>query len=75
MKKLINITICVFALFSAEIYSQEPAEEDFFCCSVYELNKTSTEITVLKKTKAREIESQVNGTSEIINIEAKRIIS
>ena len=70
MKKLINITICVFALFSAEIYSQEPAEEDFFCCSVYELNKTSTEITVLKKTKARGIESQVNGTSEIINIEA-----
>ena len=70
MKKLINITICVFALFSAEIYSQEPAEEDFFCCSVYELNKTSTEITVLKKTKVFEIESQVNETSEIINIEA-----
>tara|TARA_B110000240_G_scaffold193826_1_gene240324 strand:- start:61 stop:2352 length:2292 start_codon:yes stop_codon:yes gene_type:complete len=70
MKKLINITICVFALFSAEIYSQEPSEEDFFCCSVYELHKTSTEVTALKKIKTNEIESQIYETSEIINIEA-----
>ena len=70
MKKLINITICVFALFSAKIYSQEPDEENFFCCSVYELHKTSTEITVLEKTKNSEIESQISETSEIINIEA-----
>ena len=70
MKKLINITICVFALFSAEIYSQEPSEEDFFCCSVYDLHKTSTEVTALKKIKTNEIESQIYETSEIINIEA-----
>ena len=70
MKKLINITICVFALFSAKIYSQEPSEEDFFCCSVYELHKTSTEVTALKKIKTNEIESQIYETSEIINIEA-----
>ena len=70
MKKLINITICVFVLFSAEIYSQEPSEEDFFCCSVYELHKTSTEVTVLEKTKTSEIESQIYEASEIINIEA-----
>ena len=70
MKKLINITICVFAFFSAEIYSQEPDEENFFCCSVYELHKTSTEIIVPDKTKISEIESQTYETSEIINIEA-----
>jgi len=70
MKKLINITICVFVLFSAEIYSQEPSEEDFFCCSVYELHKTSTEVTVLEKTKTSEIENQIYEASEIINIEA-----
>ena len=70
MKKLINITICVFTLFSAEIYSQEPSEGDFFCCSVYELHKTSTEVTVLEKTKTSEIENQIYEASEIINIEA-----
>ena len=43
MKKIINVTICIFTLFSTKVFSQDFDENDFFCCSVYELYKTSTE--------------------------------
>ena len=43
MKKIISLTICILILFSTKVFAQDFIEDDFFCCSVYELYKTSTE--------------------------------
>lgn len=67
MKKIINITICIFSLFSMKAFSQDINEEDFFCCSVYELYKTSTKSDLSSNNNS---ENDVIEPAEIINIEA-----
>ena len=44
MKKIINVTICIFTLFSVKAFSQDITESEFFCCSVSDICKTSTDI-------------------------------
>ena len=66
MKKIINLTICIFTLFSTKVFSQDFEEDDFFCCSVYELYKTSTEIN-----KGNIVNKDLKDNSkDIIHIEA-----
>ena len=65
MKKIINVTICIFSLFSTKVFSQDIAEKDFFCCSVFDLHKTSTSIS-----KYKDHPNQKGIEAEIINIEA-----
>ena len=65
MKKIINITICVFSLFSTKVFSQDFDEKDFFCCSVFDMHKTSTSIS-----KYQDSSNKKNITTETINIEA-----
>jgi len=68
MKKIINVTICIFTLFSTKVFSQEPDETDFFCCSVNELYKTSTNFI---SSENKESKKENEDTSrDIINIEA-----
>jgi len=64
MKKIINVTICIFTLFSTKVLSQEPDETDFFCCSINELYKTSTEFN------PNEHKTNKDDSRDIINIEA-----
>ena len=65
MKKIINVTICIFSLFSTKVFSQDFDENDFFCCSIFDLHKTSTSIS-----KYKDHPNKKNIESEIINIEA-----
>ena len=66
MKKIISLTICILILFSTKVFAQDFIEDDFFCCSVYELYKTSTESNesnIVKK-------DLKDNTIDIIHIEA-----
>ncbi|MDB2461339.1 LPS assembly protein LptD [Gammaproteobacteria bacterium] len=66
MKKTINLTICVLALFSTKVFAQDFEEDDFFCCSVYELHKASAknnESDVVKR-------DLKDNSADIIYIEA-----
>ena len=66
MKKIINLTICIFVLFSSKLFAQDFDEDDFFCCSVYELYKTSTKIDKSDNAK----KDLKENPEEIIYIEA-----
>ena len=66
MKKIISLTICILILFSTKVFAQDFIEDDFFCCSVYELYKTSTESNesdIVKK-------DLKDNSRDIIHIEA-----
>ena len=65
MKKIFNVTICIFLLFSTKVLAQDINEEDFFCCSVYELYKTSTKGISTKDNDDADINEQI-----VINVEA-----
>ena len=67
MKKIINVTICIFSLFSIKAFSQDISETDFFCCSVNDIYKTSTDINKYEDSLEKE---SSNSTPDIINIEA-----
>ncbi len=65
MKKIFNVTICIFLLFSTKVFAQDINDEDFFCCSVYELYKTSTKNISTNNNDNKDVNEQI-----IINIEA-----
>ncbi len=77
MKKIINVTICIFTLFSTKVFSQDFDENDFFCCSVYELYKTSTENDVnniiVKDTQDNDEETIYIEADESFRDESKQI--
>ena len=66
MKKIINLTICILVLFSTKVSAQDFSDDDFFCCSVYELYKTSTNIDKSDNSK----KDLKENPEEIIHIEA-----
>ncbi len=71
MKKLIIITICILTLFSNEVFAEKlnnPEDTSFFCCSVYDLYKISTE-TITQITDRKETLNEKNNI-DLINIEA-----
>jgi len=68
MKKIINVTICIFSLFSIKAFSQDISEKDFFCCSVNDIYKTSTDIN--KYEDSIENKESSKFTRDLINIEA-----
>ena len=66
MKKIINLTICILVLFSTKVSAQDFSDDDFFCCSVNELYKTSA-----KNNESDIAKSDLKDNSEdIIYIEA-----
>lgn len=65
MKKIFNVTICIFLLFSTKVLAQDIDDDDFFCCSVYELYKTSTKGISTKDNDDTDINEQI-----VINVEA-----
>ena len=68
MKKIINVTICIFTLFSGKAFSEDISESDFFCCSVSDIYKTSTDIKQYKGSDENFDASE--PSRDIINIEA-----
>ena len=66
MKRTINLTICILVLFSTKVFAQDFTEDDFFCCSVYELYKTSAKVNASNIEK-RDLK---DGSEDIIHIEA-----
>ena len=77
MKKIINVTICIFILFSTKVFSQDFDENDFFCCSVYELYKTSNKNNandiVAKDSKITDEETIYIEADESFRHESKQI--
>lgn len=71
MKKIIKIIICILALFSNKVFAEKldnPEDTSFFCCSVYDLYKTSTETITQSKDNKKTLSEQNN--IDLINIEA-----
>ena len=68
MKKIINVTICIFTLFSGKAFSEDISESDFFCCSVSDIYKTSTNIKQHDDSDKNFDASE--PSRDIINIEA-----